>query len=190
MQILKLVHASAADVRAASLRVAVDNAKGRVSHEASRLACNHRHARNGMGAAALNGLADVFVDELVSLIPADLFPARILVKALFGIGALHRLRDSVRIVELHNARCALGANVPAPDRAIGVALELNNLSIDHMSQNGALIEAHVACRRNPFVFFLGIPSLCRVAAGRTPRCRSSQARAQGDGSRCRNEAST
>ena len=65
MQILKLVHASAADVRAASLCVAVDNAKGRVSHEASCLACNHRHARNGMGATAFNGLTDIFVDEFV-----------------------------------------------------------------------------------------------------------------------------
>lgn len=60
MQILKLVHAGAADVRAASLCVAVDNAKGRVSHEASCLACNHRHTRNGMGATAFNGLTDIF----------------------------------------------------------------------------------------------------------------------------------
>ena len=107
--------ARTADVRATALGIAVDHAKRRVTHKRTYLASHHGHAGNGVRAAALDSLLHMFVHQFVGLVPADLLPTRILVEALLGIGSLQGLGHTVGIIELHDARSALAADMSTTD---------------------------------------------------------------------------
>ena len=108
---------------------------------------------------------DNIVHGLESLVPGYLDPAGILVEALLGISALERLGDAVGIVELHDARGALAADVPAAHGAVGIARQLHHHAIDHMGLDGAVVEAHVAGSGDPLPLVRVVGNLLRRRAG-------------------------
>ena len=100
-------------------------------------------------------LVQLLQDEIVRLIPADLLPPRVDADALLRVRALHGLRDAVLVVELHDARRALAAQMAPAGRTAVVALDLHELSVHHMAQDAASVEAHVALRGQPHALVLG-----------------------------------
>lgn len=87
--------------------------------------------------------------------------------------------------------------MPSTDGAIGIALQLHHHAVDHMSQDAACIEAHVADCRNPVARFWVVGDLAYArsllfllrSAGRASCHASSQACAYRGSSRPCHEAS-
>lgn len=180
-QVFHLVDARAANIGASSLSAPVNGAEGAAAHKRADLAGNHGHADHCMGAAALDGLPHMAVDEIIRLVPGNLLPTGILVEALLGIGALHGLGDTVGIVQHHNARGALAADMPVANGAFGVARQLDNHAIDNMGFDGAVVKAHVAGRGNPLPCLRIIGRLLRRGArqiGPLLLCRAGRASRQ------------
>ena len=152
-QVFYLMDPGSADIGAAAFGVAVDHAECRMAHQRADLASHHGHAGDGVRTAALDSRLHALVHQPVGLVPADLLPTRILVEALLGIRALQRLGDAVGIVELHDARRALAAYMPAADGTVGIARQFYHNAVDDMRFNGAVVEAHVAGSGDPLARF-------------------------------------
>ena len=89
-------------------------------------------------------------DRVERLVPGDFLPARIDVETLFRVGPLQRDLDPVRIVEIHDARLALGAHLAAVLRALRIAFDVDRDAVFDLHTNAAADVAHAAGRRDRF----------------------------------------
>lgn len=147
-QELRNVNARAADIGQRALSGTERTAQRQRAPDAAYKARHHGSAH--VQARILGRrLAELLHDGVVSLVPGDLLPARILVEALFGVRPLEGLGDARGVVKLHDACRALRADMPAADRAVGIARQLHDDAVDHVRLDGAVVEAHVAGRGDP-----------------------------------------
>ena len=127
--------------RAESLREGVELGRGG-EHRCGAL---QKQFARILGANTLEHRRD-FVERLV---PADLLPAGVLVKALFGIGAAQRLGQPMGIVMAHDPGDTLAAQAPPADSTRGIAFDLDHRPVDAVREDRAGTVAKRAGRGNP-----------------------------------------
>ena len=96
-------------------------------------------------------LAHLLGDGVISLVPAYLYPARVLAQTLLRVGALHGRFHPVGVVEVHHGRLAPVAELAAASRVLRVAGETQHDPVFDVSLGRApgLVTAEFAHDRLP-----------------------------------------
>ena len=97
-------------------------------------------------------LVQMLQDGVIGLIPRDFLPHGVNTHALLRVGALQGHGDAVGIIELHDTRHALAAQMAPACGAAIVAFDLHQLAVHHMPQDAASVKTAVALGGQPLSF--------------------------------------
>ena len=109
------------------------------------LAAGAAHDEDGLSAVVLLVVGDLLGDGIVSLVPSDALP---LVQTAVLAGTLHRIQNTIRVIDIVTNGKAADAETTVGDRMVLVALDLDELAVSiDVGLNAAA--SGMAARRRP-----------------------------------------